>query len=65
MTGESNQPDYGLVVEAEKPKLEEPPQYRVMLINDDYTPMEFVVDVLQKIFSMNRQQEWITAPKKN
>ena len=56
MTGESNQPDYGLVVEADKPKLEEPSLYRVMLLNDDYTPMEFVVDVLQKIFSMDRQQ---------
>ncbi len=56
MTGESNQPDYDLVVEADKPKLEEPSLYRVMLLNDDYTPMEFVVDVLQKIFSMDRQQ---------
>ncbi len=56
MTGESNQPDYGLVVEEDKPKLEEPSLYRVMLLNDDYTPMEFVVDVLQKIFSMDRQQ---------
>ena len=56
MTGESNQPDYGLVVEADKPKLEEPSLYRVLLLNDDYTPMEFVVDVLQKIFSMDRQQ---------
>ncbi|MEM7082694.1 MAG: ATP-dependent Clp protease adapter ClpS [Pseudomonadota bacterium] len=56
MTGENEQPDYGLVVEADKPKLEEPSLYRVMLINDDYTPMEFVVDVLQKIFSMDRQQ---------
>ena len=50
MAGENNQPDFGLVVEADKPKLEEPSLYRVMLLNDDYTPMEFVVDVLQKIF---------------
>ncbi|MFK8031967.1 MAG: ATP-dependent Clp protease adapter ClpS [Gammaproteobacteria bacterium] len=56
MAGESNQPDYGLVVEEDKPKLEEPSLYRVMLLNDDYTPMEFVVDVLQKIFSLDRQQ---------
>lgn len=31
--------------------LEPPPMYKVVLINDDYTPMEFVVDVLQKFFS--------------
>ncbi|NNF15575.1 MAG: ATP-dependent Clp protease adapter ClpS [Gammaproteobacteria bacterium] len=56
MAGESNQPDYGLVVEEDKPKLKKPPLFRVLLLNDDYTPMEFVVDVLQKIFSMDRQQ---------
>lgn len=34
-------------------KLKPPPLYRVVLLNDDYTPMEFVVGVLQRFFSMN------------
>lgn len=33
-----------------KPKIKEPDMYRVLLINDDYTPREFVVEVLQKVF---------------
>ena len=37
-----------------KPKLKKPPLYRVVLLNDDYTPMEFVVQILQKIFSLER-----------
>ena len=56
MAGEHEQPDYGLVVEEARPKLKKPPLFRVVLLNDDYTPMEFVVDVLQKIFSLDRQQ---------
>ena len=56
MAEEHEQPDYGLVVEEARPKLKKPPLYRVVLLNDDYTPMEFVVDVLQKIFSLDRQQ---------
>ena len=36
------------------PKLKKPPLYRVVLLNDDYTPMEFVVQILEKIFSMDR-----------
>ena len=35
-----------------KPKTSKPPMYKVILINDDYTPMEFVVYVLQRFFSM-------------
>ena len=38
----------GLVVEEAKPKLKRPQLFRVILINDDYTPMEFVVMVLQQ-----------------
>lgn len=46
--------DQGLATAESKPKLKKPPLYRVVLLNDDYTPMEFVVQVLQKIFSLER-----------
>ncbi|MGB3811891.1 MAG: ATP-dependent Clp protease adapter ClpS [Shinella sp.] len=36
-----------------KPKLERPKLYKVILVNDDYTPREFVVLVLKAVFSMN------------
>ncbi len=45
---------FDLTVEESRPKLKEPPLYRVVLINDDYTPMEFVVHILESIFSMER-----------
>ena len=45
---------HGVATAESKPKLKKPPMYRVVLLNDDYTPMEFVVQVLQKIFSMDR-----------
>jgi len=44
------------VLEAKKAKLKLPPMYKVMLLNDDYTPMEFVVLVLQKFFGMTRER---------
>jgi ATP-dependent Clp protease adaptor protein ClpS len=46
--------DHGLATEEAKPRLKRPPLYRVILLNDDYTPMEFVVQVLEKIFSLDR-----------
>ena len=44
------------VLEAKKAKVKLPPMYKVLLLNDDYTPMEFVVLVLQKFFGMNRER---------
>jgi len=43
------------VIELAKPKLKRPPLYRVVLLNDDYTPMEFVVDILNSIFGMSEE----------
>ena len=44
------------VLEAQRSKLSPPPLYTVLLLNDDFTPMDFVVHVLQKFFSMNRER---------
>jgi ATP-dependent Clp protease adaptor protein ClpS len=53
---ERGQGGTGLVVEEAKPKLKRPPLFQVVLINDDYTPMEFVVEILQRIFGMDRNK---------
>ena len=50
-----------------KPKTERPPLYTVMLLNDDYTPMEFVVHVLERFFGLNHAQAYdimLTVHKK-
>jgi ATP-dependent Clp protease adaptor protein ClpS len=49
-----NQED-GLAVEEAKPKLKKPKKYKVVLMNDDYTPMEFVVQILTTFFGMNQE----------
>ena len=43
----------GNALAPEETKLKPPPLYRVVLLNDDYTPMEFVVGVLRKFFGMD------------
>jgi ATP-dependent Clp protease adaptor protein ClpS len=40
----------------EKARVKPPPLYKVILLNDDYTPMEFVVQILQRFFAMDREQ---------
>lgn len=44
-----------LAVQESKPKLKRPPLYKVVILNDDYTPMDFVVHVLEVYFSMSRE----------
>lgn len=51
----SEQPGgYDLAVEEARPQIKQPPLYRVVLINDDFTPMEFVVEILESVFGMER-----------
>lgn len=45
---------HDLAVDESKPKLQRPPMYKVLLLNDDYTPMEFVVHILEDFFAMDR-----------
>ena len=58
--------DAGVVTKV-KPKTERPPLYKVLLLNDDYTPMEFVVHVLERFFGLNHAQAFdimLTVHKK-
>ncbi|GAB6048288.1 ATP-dependent Clp protease adapter ClpS [Methyloparacoccus murrellii] len=56
----AQQPDHrlrdDLAVEEAKPRLKRPPLYKVFLLNDDFTPMEFVVDILKIFFGMDEER---------
>ena len=58
--------DVGVVLET-RTKTKRPPLYKVMLLNDDFTPMEFVVHVLERFFGLNHAQAFeimLTVHKK-
>ena len=45
-----------VVLEPQKSRVKPPPLYKVLLLNDDFTPMDFVIVVLEKFFGMNREK---------
>ncbi|MBM3549914.1 MAG: ATP-dependent Clp protease adapter ClpS [Alphaproteobacteria bacterium] len=53
--GTGGGPQTGVVVKA-KPKTKKPSMYKVLMLNDDYTPMEFVVHVLERFFAKTREE---------
>ena len=50
------EPHHGVAVQTAKPETARPPLYQVLLINDDFTPMDFVIVVLQQFFGMHRDK---------
>ncbi|MFC3060660.1 ATP-dependent Clp protease adapter ClpS [Paenirhodobacter populi] len=64
--GEDPGEDLGISLKT-KPKTQRPPMYKVLLLNDDYTPMEFVVHILERFFGMTHAQAFeimLTVHKK-
>ncbi|GAB0151665.1 ATP-dependent Clp protease adapter ClpS [Marinobacterium sp. BA1] len=53
---EHHDDDGGLATAETKPQLKRPPMYRVVLMNDDYTPMDFVIEVLMIFFNMDQEK---------
>ena len=55
-SGEDSDRSSDVIEAPTKPKLQKPPMFKVILLNDDFTPMEFVIEVLQIFFGMNREK---------
>ena len=51
-----SQRDQGIALEEAKPEVMLPPMYRVVLLNDDYTPMDFVIEILKVFFGMSHDR---------
>ena len=69
MAGPNHDDDHGAtgIGLKTRPKTKRPPMYKVMILNDDYTPMEFVVHVLERFFGMSHAQAFeimLTVHKK-
>ncbi|MFC3195455.1 ATP-dependent Clp protease adapter ClpS [Marinicella sediminis] len=57
MTDKDQKNQFGAdILEQQETQFQEPKMYKVMLLNDDYTPMDFVIEVLQKFFDMDEQK---------
>jgi len=52
---DEEEPNTGVVVKT-KPKTKKPSMYKVLMLNDDYTPMEFVVHILERFFAKSREE---------
>ncbi|MDK3016981.1 ATP-dependent Clp protease adapter ClpS [Pseudodonghicola flavimaris] len=67
MTDKQDDEDETSILLKTRPKTKRPPLYKVLLLNDDYTPMEFVVHVLERFFNMTHAQAFevmLTVHKK-
>lgn len=67
MSGNKTPDDETGVVTKTRPKTQRPPLYKVLLLNDDYTPMDFVIHILERFFGMNHGQAFelmLTVHKK-
>ena len=51
-----NDAGLGVITLEDEPQLKEPPLFQVVLLNDDFTPMEFVVHILERFFNIDHQQ---------
>ena len=56
LSGEEHDADGGLALQESKPEVKKPPLFKVVLLNDDYTPMDFVVMILQDVFHKNHDE---------